>query len=397
MPPFDEPVAAAFKESAIHRAFGHRHQEAFASPADDHEDIFREEHPLAAANALPRDDDFLSSARRSATASTAAMPDEPMATTLGGFTWGARREETEVREEQPRSRMVLIGGITLVAILAIAAGVMLSQRLGGTHKILQFAPATNTAPANVKPVETPKPAAQTEPKPNALVLPPAETKPAAKPVVSPQPEKTAAAGDRLTTLANGGNSKAQLLLGLKYLDGDGVAVNEAVAAKWLQRAAEQGEPIAQYRLGTLYQRGHGVATDAAKATHWYEAAARQGNRKAMHNLAVAYAEGSGTAKNYNEAARWFARAASLGLADSQFNLAVLYERGLGVPQSLTEAYKWYAIAATQGDNESKSRVQALTTQLSPADHDAAQKAADAFRPEALNRAANVPPETPGHG
>jgi localization factor PodJL len=399
MPPFDEPVAAAFKDSPIHRAFGQRHHEAFASPTEDHEDIFREEHPLAAAaSPLPQDDDFLSVARRSATTAAAAMPDEPMTTTLGGFTWGARREEPEVREEQPRSRAVLIGGIALVAILAIAAGVVLSQRLGGTHQILQLAPATNTAPVGVKPAVAPKAAtAQTQPKPNAMTLPPAETKPVAKPAATAKPEKSAAAGDRLTALANGGNSKAQLLIGLKYLDGDGVTVNEAVAAKWLQRAADQGEPIAQYRLGTLYERGHGVATDAAKATHWYEAAARQGNRKAMHNLAVAYAEGAGTAKNYNEAARWFGRAAALGLADSQFNLAVLYERGLGVPQSLTEAYKWYAIAATQGDNESKARVGALTTQLSQADHDAAQKAADAFRPEPLNRAANVPPETPGHG
>lgn len=401
MPPFDEPVAAAFKDSAIHRAFGQRH-DTFASPVEEHteehDDIFREERPLAAANALPQDDDFLSSARRSATAAAAMVHDEPMqTTTLGGFTWGARREEPEAREEQPRSRTVLIGGIALVAILAIAAGVILSQRLGGTHKVLQLAPATNTAPAAAKPAAVLKPTAQAEPKTNATALPAAQTKPVANPVVVPKPEAAAVKGDRLTTLANGGNSKAQLLLGLKFLDGDGVAVNEGEAAKWLQRAADQGEPIAQYRLGTLYERGHGVATDAAKATHWYEAAARQGNRKAMHNLAVAYAEGSGTAKNYNEAARWFGRAAALGLADSQFNLAVLYERGLGVPQSLTEAYKWYAIAATQGDNESKSRIQALATQLSQADHDAAQKSADAFHPEALNRAANVPPETPGHG
>src|SRR6185437_13566790 len=36
MPPFDEPVAAAFKDSPIHRAFGQRHHEAFASPTEDH-------------------------------------------------------------------------------------------------------------------------------------------------------------------------------------------------------------------------------------------------------------------------------------------------------------------------------------------------------------------------
>ncbi len=399
MPPFDEPVKPAFQESAIHRAFGHRPPEDFISPTAQDEELFREERPLAAegfgSDHSLGDDDFLSSARRSATTAAITMGDEPIATTLGGFTWGARRDELETREEKPRSRVVLIGGIALVAILAIGAGVMLSQRLSA-HKIIRTAPVP--APVAIKQIES-KPHA--EPKPNAMVLPQAQTQPPAPvkqtAVVPPLTQPKPVAGDRLTTLANGGNAKAQLLVGLKYLDGDGVAVDEAIAAKWLQRAADQGEPIAQYRLGTLFERGHGVATDPAKAVRLYEAAARQGNRKAMHNLAVAYAEGTGTAKNFTEAARWFGKAANLGLADSQFNLAVLYERGLGVPQSLTEAYKWYAIAATQGDNESKARVVALTTQLSASDHDGAQKAADTFRPEPLNRAANVPPETPGHG
>ncbi len=397
MPPFDEPVKPAFQESAIHRAFGHRPPEDFVPATAQDEDLFREEHPLAAegfgAHHTAGDDDFLTNARRSATTASMTMGDEPMPSTLGGFTWGARRDEPDAKEEQPRSRLLVIGGIALVAILAIGAGVMLSQRLG-SHKVIQTAPAP--APVVIKQV-APKPHA--EPKPNALVLPhvqaPAPVKQSV--VVPPAQPKPVAGGDRLTTLANGGNAKAQLLVGLKYLDGDGVAVDEGAAAKWLQRAADQGEPIAQYRLGTLFERGHGVATDAPKAVRLYEAAARQGNRKAMHNLAVAFAEGTGTPKNYNEAAHWFGRAAALGLADSQFNLAVLYERGLGVPQSLTEAFKWYAIAATQGDNESKARVVALTTQLSASDHDTAQKAADTFKPEPINRAANVPPETPGHG
>ncbi len=43
--------------------------------------------------------------------------------------------------------------------------------------------------------------------------------------------------DRLTALANGGNAKAETIVGLKYLSGDGVAANDAQAAKWLERAA----------------------------------------------------------------------------------------------------------------------------------------------------------------
>ena len=201
--------------------------------------------------------------------------------------------------------------------------------------------------------------------------------------------QTVSALDHLTALANGGNAKAETVVGLKYLNGDGTAVNEAQAAKWLERAAESGEPVAQYRLGTLYEHGKGVPADPAKATHWYQAAAMQGNRKAMHNLAVAFAEGTGTKKDVAEAARWFSKAASLGLTDSQFNLAVLYERGEGVPQSLLDAYKWYAIAAAGGDTESKSRIEALATQLSADDRAAAQHAVDTFKPQAADPRANI--------
>ncbi|HTO40883.1 MAG TPA: hypothetical protein VL026_07900 [Rhizomicrobium sp.] len=394
-PAGDDVVTPAFPDSAIHRAFGQRPAGDFVSVTAQDEDLFRDERPLAADGfaAHAAQNDFLG-ARRSAMAASAAVDAEPMATTLGGFTWGARREVQPVQEEQPRSRVLVIGGVALVAILAIGAGVMLSQQMG-SHERVATAPAAH--PASVAAVAS----RATKPAP-APKLPAADAKPAtpeklaAQAPAAPLP-KVMATGDRLTTLANGGNVKAQLLVGLKFLDGDGVKTNEAEASKWLQRAADQGEAIAQYRLGTLYERGHGVATNAAKAVQLYSAAAHQGNRKAMHNLAVAYAEGAGTQKNYAEAARWFGRAAALGLADSQFNLAVLYERGLGVPQSLSQAYKWYAVAATQGDTESKARIVALSSQLSPADLDVAQRAAISFKPEPLNRAANVTPETPGRG
>ena len=125
---------------------------------------------------------------------------------------------------------------------------------------------------------------------------------------------------------------------------------------------------------------------------WYLAAANQGNRKAMHNLAVAYAEGAAGKKNTAEAARWFAKAAALGLSDSQFNLAVLYERGDGVPQSLIDAYKWYSIAAAGATRNPRRASPCSRANCPTTDRDAAERAAQSFQPEALNRIANVPPE-----
>ena len=197
--------------------------------------------------------------------------------------------------------------------------------------------------------------------------------------------------ERLLSQARGGSPAAALLVGLKYLDGDGVAASDSEGARWLRTAAELGEPVAQYRLGSIFERGRGVAADASQAAFRYEQAARSGNRKAMHNLAVAYADGLGIEKHLAEAARWFRSAADFGLTDSQFNLAVLYERGLGVPSSLNEAFKWYLIAADQGDAEARSRVEVLATQLPEEQRLTAERAAASYAPQPLDQAANEPP------
>jgi len=197
--------------------------------------------------------------------------------------------------------------------------------------------------------------------------------------------------DRLTARAERGDAAAELAVAIKYLNDPRPAGDPMAAFRWMTRAAAQGNAVAQYMLGTLYQQGIGTPANAVQAMHWYEAAAAQGNRKAMHNLGVAYAEGLGGVKSPSEAVRWLSLAATLGYVDSQFDLAVLYERGEGVPQSLLDAYKWYSIAGTRGDSESKSRIDALRTQLSADDLAAAQHAADGFRPAPYNAAANLPP------
>ncbi len=197
--------------------------------------------------------------------------------------------------------------------------------------------------------------------------------------------------DRLTALANKGDARAELVIGLKYLKGDGTPVNEAQAAHWITLAAQAGNPVAENHLGALYQAGRGVTADLPQAMHWYEAAAQQGDRHAMSNLAVLYAGGNGVPTNLAEAARWFERSANLGYVDAQFNLAVLFERGDGVPQSLLDAYKWYSIAAAAGDPVAKTRAAAIATQVSPEELQAAQQAAANFKPQPMNVAANDVP------
>ncbi len=338
---------------------------------------------------------FLAAARRSAREAASAQAEVHPA-----FAWPFGRPQGEDGDGATSNAMryALIGGIALIALAAVAAGLILR----GHHTV--HVPA-NIGAALEKPKAPAKPAPAIKPsKSEAETAAPAPVKEAAAepavpvPAKAPAPKQAApppkpvSPAQHLAALAHDGNAHAELLLGLKYLEGSGTQVNEAEAARWFQRAAAQGEPVAEYRLGTLYERGRGVAADANKAARWYAAAAKRGNRKAMHNLAVAYAQGSGVQKDYPLAAQWFTKAAELGLADSQFNLAVLYERGLGVPQSLMDAYKWYAIAAAQGDSESRQRIDALATQIRAEDRAAAQRAADAFKAQPMKASANTPPD-----
>jgi localization factor PodJL len=360
---------------------------------------------------------FLAAARRNA-----RVAETSAATRSTSFSWVDPAPDQA--SQATHTRLILLGGIGLLALSAIGTGLYLSNNWSQTAPVpLPTAGAANppTIVSVQKPVAARAPAAAAQsvatPAPDVrtpqaavekaphldqapavprshTVFEPKRLLPAtaaARTPTTPLRTKPLTPLQRLAALANTGNAKAQEVLGLEYVDGDGVPENEAEGARWLERSAARGEAVAAYRLGTMYERGHGVAADPAKATQWYAVAAKAGNRKAMHNLAVAYAQGSGVQKNLLLAAQWFSRAANLGLPDSQFNLAVLYERGFGVQQSLAEAYKWYAIAAGQGDAESRARMEAIASQLSAEEKQAAEKSAAAFQPAPLDRAANAPP------
>ena len=400
LPPFPDhqPQQPAFQQPEplspppFENGFGG--EPAFAAPPPFTGEALEPEQPDS-------NESYLAAARRAARTAAAA---ETADTARPGFSWGIMRDSGEPVKKRTSTRWALIGGIALIAVGAMLAGVLLSRSqhtVTTPRNVATMFAKPQTAPVKPSIVST-APAATTPGSP--VVVPPktmaridvkpAPVKPVQTALAKPAPTQTAAVtpADRVTTLANSGNAKAQLLMGLRYLDGTGAPVNEAEAARWFERAAKQGEPISEYRLGTLYERGRGVPADAKKAAQWYAAAANAGNRKAMHNLAVAFAQGSGVAKDYTQAAQWFSKAANLGLSDSQFNLAVLYERGMGVPQNLADAYKWYAVAAANGDTESKTRINALATQLSPDDRAAAQRSADMFKPSPPPAAANTPPD-----
>jgi TPR repeat protein len=116
---------------------------------------------------------------------------------------------------------------------------------------------------------------------------------------------------------------------LKYLDGKGVAKDEAKAFAMNSEAAESGDHDAVLAMGWFHLNGIGVEADSEKAEYWYRKSARQGETRAMFSLGqMAYL---GTA--YEDALLWFNRAADKGHKRSLYWLGKLYWRGQGVVAS----------------------------------------------------------------
>jgi TPR repeat protein len=110
-----------------------------------------------------------------------------------------------------------------------------------------------------------------------------------------------------------GDAEAQLQLGLRYAEGDGVIQNDREATKWFALAARQGLAEAQYHYGLALLQGRGVVQDYQAAFNWIEKPARRGYAKAQYSLGELYRYGTGTAVDKARAYLWFNLAAAQGM------------------------------------------------------------------------------------
>jgi len=76
--------------------------------------------------------------------------------------------------------------------------------------------------------------------------------------------------------------------------------------------------------------------------------------------------------------QWFLRAAEQGHATAQATLGAYYWAGRGVPQDLSKAYFWSALALAQGDENSKSRLEGLASQMTRTQISAARQEAEVW-------------------
>ncbi|MBI3574488.1 MAG: caspase family protein [Gammaproteobacteria bacterium] len=160
-------------------------------------------------------------------------------------------------------------------------------------------------------------------------------------------------------LAEQGIPVGMFFYGRAFMQGQGVAKDDAEAVKWYRLGAEKSNALAMINLGSMYENGRGVAKDDAEAVKWYRLAAEKGNAHAMTGLGFMYRDGRGVAKDDAEAVKWYRLGAEKGNAHAMNDLGVVHEYGRGVAKDIEEAVMWYRKAKEQGSEEASKNLSRL--------------------------------------
>jgi hypothetical protein len=104
--------------------------------------------------------------------------------------------------------------------------------------------------------------------------------------------------------------------------------------------------------------------------------ADNGNADAEWQLGVRYHNGEEVPRDDARAMLWFQRAAEQGHVTAQATLGAYYWAGRGVPQDLSKAYFWSTLAYAQGDENSRSRIEGLSSQMTQSQVSSARQQAE---------------------
>jgi hypothetical protein len=163
-----------------------------------------------------------------------------------------------------------------------------------------------------------------------------------------------------------------------------MAADTTWAMHFFGLAGEQGHARAQVLLGIMFLEGADTPENAAEARRWFQCAAEQGDLEAQLRLGLLSSAGrQETAQDVREKLKWIGRAADGGHATAQLIMGISCRTGRDMPQNLVEAYKWLSLAASrepadQNRTTAIHECEATAAQMTPAQLAEAQRLARAW-------------------
>ena len=138
-----------------------------------------------------------------------------------------------------------------------------------------------------------------------------------------------------------------------YLD----AGNAVMAERFLLLGAEAGRASSQHVLGVRYINAQGIREDRVQGEYWLKRAAEAGHDRAQYSLALEYKVGTHLKQDLEAARYWYTQAAEQGHSMAQNNLGAMYVKGEGVPKNLYMADHLYKLSAAQGNSLAQQNLQ----------------------------------------
>ncbi|MCM1518083.1 MAG: hypothetical protein NC117_05525 [Pseudoflavonifractor sp.] len=108
--------------------------------------------------------------------------------------------------------------------------------------------------------------------------------PASQPITQPITQPIQAAQPTQATQPTTMDGATACQMGLKYLNGNGVARDNATAFAYFRQAAEAGNVKGMYWLGWCYRMGRGTSKNTEQAKSWWRKAAAKGSVEASRGL-----------------------------------------------------------------------------------------------------------------
>ena len=147
-----------------------------------------------------------------------------------------------------------------------------------------------------------------------------------------------------------GNLNMQVVLGLRYIDGNGVEQDCQEGLRLIRDAVDKGNRYGELRLGLCYFYGVCVEENKETAFQWFVKSAEKGNIMAQFFVGQAYEYGLGVEPNIQEAYRYYQESSDGGFPTAMVKTAERYLYGKGVEQDLGKAFELTKQAADDDDD-----------------------------------------------
>lgn len=134
------------------------------------------------------------------------------------------------------------------------------------------------------------------------------------------------------------------MLGIIYIEGQGVKENERAGFAWLQRAADFGSVAGMNHLAICYEKGLGTAVNEEMAAEWSRKAADRGHTEAAVRYGIFLRERGKLGASLS----YFKKSAEKGNADGETWYASCFLFGIGTKADPETAALWLNKAAGQG-------------------------------------------------